>query len=57
MRNFIVLILMLFTKALTAAEWEDEKVFSIGTETKTLRILSSTDTIFFEPIIKSFIKR
>ena len=45
MRNFIVLILMLFTKALTAAEWEDEKVFSIGTETKTLRILSSTDTI------------
>lgn len=56
MRNFIVLIFMLFTKALTAAEWEDEKVFSIGTETKKLRILSSTDTIFFEPIIESFIK-
>ena len=29
MRNFIVLILMLFTKAFTSAEWDYDKVFSI----------------------------
>ena len=57
MRNFIILILILITSSLSANEWEDKKVFSNGKNTNSLRILSSTDTSFFAPIIKSFLNK
>ena len=57
MRNFIILILILITSSLSANEWEDKKVFSNGKNTNSLRILSSTDTSFFAPIIKSFLDK
>ena len=54
MRYLILLIAALLPSALFAQEWEDRQVFGppdrIG-----LRILSSTDTSFFAPIIEDFI--
>ena len=57
MRNFIILIFILITSSLSADEWEDKKVFSNGKNTNSLSILSSTDTSFFAPIIKSFLDK
>ena len=57
MRNFIILIFILITSSLSANEWEDKKVFSNGKNTNSLSILSSTDTSFFAPIIKSFLDK
>ena len=36
-------------------DWEDRRVFGAAEAAKTLRILSSTDTSFFAPIIESYI--
>jgi iron(III) transport system substrate-binding protein len=55
MRNLIAVIAILFAGVTHAQEWEDRSVFA-GTNTdQKLRILSSTDTSFFEPIIKRFL--
>lgn len=54
MRNFISVIMMLFGWAASAQEWEEQSVFSSASDSQHLRILSSTDTSFFEPIIKQF---
>lgn len=54
MRYFIAVIFMLFTSAAGAQEWEDRSVFSGADVSQNLRVLSSTDTSFFEPIIKQF---
>jgi iron(III) transport system substrate-binding protein len=54
MRHFITVVIMFFAWAAHAQEWEDRQVF-LGTDTRqNLRILSSTDTSFFEPIINKF---
>ena len=55
MRYIIVLVLIFITYSLNAEEWEDQRVFSSGSTNQTLRILSSTDTSFFEPILKSYL--
>jgi len=57
MRNFIILIFILITSSLNANEWEDRQVFTSGEATQILKILSSTDTTFFEPIIKSYLEK
>ncbi len=55
MRSFIVLGLMLISFAAQANDWEDRQTFSGATPTKTLRILSSTDTSLFKSIIEGFL--
>lgn len=55
MRYLIILTLLAFNSLAYAQEWEDERVFSKAGSVETLRILSSTDTVFFEPIIDSFL--
>jgi iron(III) transport system substrate-binding protein len=57
MRNFIILIFILITSSLNANEWEDRQVFTSGEATQSLKVLSSTDTTFFAPIIKSFLEK
>jgi iron(III) transport system substrate-binding protein len=55
MRYFAVLILLLSPLVGHAQDWEDRQVFGSQNPTSTLRILSSTDTSFFAPIIENFI--
>ncbi len=38
-----------------AQEWEDQRIFSGTSASQSLRIISSTDTSFFEPIINGFL--
>jgi len=54
MRYFAILIFLLATFGVHAQEWEDHQTFGPQNPTRTLRILSSTDTSFFIPIINSF---
>ncbi|MDA5095621.1 ABC transporter substrate-binding protein [Aliiroseovarius sp. KMU-50] len=62
MRHIIVLVtaLVLWVTAggpLAAQDWEDRRVFGTPTSNEaTLRILSSTDTVFLAPIIEGFIR-
>jgi iron(III) transport system substrate-binding protein len=55
MRYLIAVIMMFCTWAANAQDWEDRGVFSGSNASQTLRILSSTDTSFFKPIINSFL--
>ncbi len=59
MRNLFVVILLLWLLPaqvqVQAQEWEDQQLFEGATATQTLRILSSTDTSFFAPLIKGFL--
>ena len=54
MRNFIFLILFVLPQLVLAQEWEDRRIFGIADAPQTLRILSSTDTSFFAPIVAGF---
>lgn len=54
MRYFAVLVFALAPLMGHAQNWEDHQVFGASNATSTLRILSSTDTSFFAPIIDSF---
>lgn len=53
MRYIAVLILLLAPLTGHAQDWEDQQVFGSPNPTSTLRILSSTDTSFFAPIIQA----
>lgn len=55
MRYLAVLILSFLPFFAFAQEWEDQRVFGSKDAPHSLRILSSTDTSFFVPIIESFI--
>lgn len=55
MRNILALILCLLPVLSSAQEWEERQVFQGASATHTLRILSSTDTMFFAPIITGFL--
>ncbi|MGJ8623463.1 MAG: ABC transporter substrate-binding protein [Yoonia sp.] len=55
MRYFAILILTVIPFLANAQEWEDQQVFGTQSAPYSLRILSSTDTSFFVPIIESFI--
>jgi len=54
MRYFVFLIALLTPFAVATQEWEDRQIFG-PTDGAPLRILSSTDTSFFSPIIDDFI--
>ncbi|SLN33025.1 ABC transporter substrate-binding protein [Pseudooctadecabacter jejudonensis] len=54
MRIGAVLILWLLPWMVAAQDWEDRQVFGAGDV--SLRILSSTDTSFFAPIIEDFLR-
>ncbi|WP_299600614.1 ABC transporter substrate-binding protein [uncultured Tateyamaria sp.] len=56
MRNFVSVILCLWAGVLVAAELEDRQMFH-GEDGVTLRVLSSTDTDIFAPILEGFIAR
>ena len=63
MRAFFFLIIHLLATipaSLTAAEWEEQEYFTANSidgkpATRTLRVLSSTDTAVFKPIIEGFL--
>lgn len=55
MRYIAVLILALWSTVTTAQDWEDSRTFGQTDAPQSLRILSSTDTVFFVPIIERFI--
>lgn len=54
MRYLVFLIMFLFPCSGSAQDWEDQQLFGPADQTM-LRILSSTDTSFFAPIIDDFI--
>ena len=54
MRYLIFLIAFIVPCAAVSQDWEDRQIFG-PSDTAPLRILSSTDTSFFEPIIADFI--
>ncbi|SFR52830.1 iron(III) transport system substrate-binding protein [Yoonia tamlensis] len=55
MRFIAILIVSLFPLLGHAQDWEDQQVFGASNAPQSLRILSSTDTSFFKPVIESFI--
>lgn len=55
MRNFFILAICIWTGVSFAADWEEQTLFNSRIKGVPLRILSSTDTAFFAPIIESFI--
>lgn len=55
MRYLAVLILMLIPVFAQAQTWEDDQMFGAADAPSVLRVLSSTDTSFFAPVIDSFI--
>ena len=57
MRNLIALVLIFFGHAGWAQDWEDRQIFNDAGATTTLRIVSSTDTDLFAPLIEAFVAR
>lgn len=55
MRFLCATTLCLFTAAALAAEWEERTLFDENSGNNTLRVLSSTDTAIFAPIIKRYL--
>ncbi len=55
MRYLIALIVTLLASACTAEEWEDQRVFNAAADGPRLRIISSTDTALFAPLIEGFL--
>ena len=57
MRYLVTLALLVLSNAGWAQEWEDRQVFNANGATSTLRIISSTDTDLFAPLIEAFVSR
>lgn len=55
MRYLIALIFWVLASAVFAQEWEDRRVFNDTSGAAVLRILSSTDTELFAPVIERFL--
>lgn len=56
MRYFIILILFFLPCGLAAQNWEDQQLFGAEGAAENLKLISSTDTSFFAPIIESFLR-
>jgi len=56
-RNFIAIVLICVCHAGWAQDWEDRRVFKDAKAKTTLRIISSTDTDLFAPLIEAFVAR
>lgn len=46
-----------FSSTSVAQNWEDRRVFGAPNSGQTLRVISSTDTAFFAPIIEQFVEQ
>ncbi|MEP5730488.1 MAG: ABC transporter substrate-binding protein [Sulfitobacter sp.] len=57
MRIIIALMVWLLPMGVSGQEWEDRQLFSRPGASETLRIISSTDTTLFAPIIESFLSK
>ncbi len=57
MRYILALAISMFAFAVAAQDWEDRQVFNQGASNSPLRIISSTDTDLFAPILQSFVAR
>lgn len=55
MRNLVALVLICLSHAVWAQDWEDRQVFNGAHAKTTLRIISSTDTDLFAPLIEAFV--
>ncbi len=56
MRYLFVLTILILPRLALSQDWEDEQLFGPENPGQTLRIISSTDTSFFEPIISGFLQ-
>ncbi len=54
-RYLIALAVSVLPLAVDAQEWEDRQLFNTEAETATLRVVSSTDTALFAPLIEGFV--
>ncbi len=57
MRYLIALALLLCPCLVWAQDWEDQLIFNEGAEGARLRVISSTDTVLFAPLIEGFVAR
>lgn len=57
MRNLIAVILVVLCQAGWAQAWEDRRIFENPQALTNLRIISSTDTDLFAPLIEAFISQ
>ena len=55
MRYLVILILSVLGFPALAQDWEDQRRFGSDGATQTLRVLSSTDTDIFAPVVQSFL--
>lgn len=55
MRSIFFLVTLLLTSVATAVEWEDKQLFSGSESGPSLRVVSTTDTAVFAPIIERFL--
>ena len=53
MRYLIALVLLFCPLIGWADDWEDRLVFNEGAEGPRLRVISSTDTVLFAPVIEA----
>lgn len=57
MRFLVALILGLWPHLASAQNWEDRRAFNADADGAHLRIVSSTDTVLFAPLIDGFVTR
>ncbi|UAB87490.1 ABC transporter substrate-binding protein [Ruegeria sp. SCSIO 43209] len=55
MRYLVTLILCLFASGAGAQDWEDRQIFNESADGPRLRVISSTDTALFAPLIEDFV--
>ena len=56
MRYILVLTLTFWLMPSWALDWEEQRLFGDQDATQTLRVISSTDTAIFTPVIESFLQ-
>lgn len=57
MRIIITLVMMVLPHTLMSQQWEDRQLFNEVASGQHLRIISSTDTSLFAPVIESFVSQ
>lgn len=54
--RYAFLLILLWSTATLAIEWEDRRLFEGASGSQTLRVISSTDTSVFAPVITDFLE-
>ena len=57
MRIIITLVMMVLPHTLMSQQWEDRQLFNEVASGQHLRIISSTDTSLFAPVIERFVSQ